>query len=143
MREKNYQRGFGSHYNSIVSTKKNRGRPYKDFGSEDGDEDFNASGPPTPENFSTPTPSPSCEMDSFNPTYIEEEAVEDFSNDADASMYNLSSPDQRVCIPYNILTCLKEEKVSSVPYNINGNHRYIISLPDGKWHKSQEDGRWF
>ena len=61
----------------------------------------------------------------------------------DASMYNLSTPDQHVFFPLDIFMDIEEEKVTSVPYNINGNHSYTIKVSNMKWHKAQEDGRWF
>ena len=38
---------------------------------------------------------------------------------------------------------MDKQQVTKVPYNINGNHCYTIEVHSGKWHKAQEDGRWF
>ena len=58
-------------------------------------------------------------------------------------MYNLSTPDQCVLFPFDVFMDIDKEEVTSVPYNINGNHSYRIKVPNMKWHKAQEDGRWF
>ena len=67
----------------------------------------------------------------------------DFSSEKDASMYNLSTPQQRVLFPFELFEDMDNEQVTKVPYNINGNHCYTIEVHSGKWHKAQEDGRWF
>ena len=125
--------GFGSHYNAVVSKKKNKGQLYMDI----------SSGPPSPGEISTPVPSPSDEQNEFNPTLDVSEILPDFSSEPDASMYNLSTPDQRVLFPLETFAGIEKEPVLKVPYNINGNHSYSIDIQRGKWHKAQEDGRWF
>ena len=125
--------GFGSHYNAVVSKKKNRGQLYMDI----------SSGPPSPGEISTPVPSPSHEPNDFNPTFDGSEMLPDFSSEPDASMYNLSTPQQRVLFPLELFEDMDNEQVTKVPYNINGNHCYTIEVHSGKWHKAQEDGRWF
>ena len=125
--------GFGSHYNAVVSKKKNRGQLYMDI----------SSGPPSPGEISTPVQSPSHEPNDFNPTFNGSEMLSDFSSEPDASMYNLSTPQQRVVFPLELFEDMDNEQVTKVPYNINGNHCYTIEVHSGKWHKAQEDGRWF
>ena len=66
-----------------------------------------------------------------------------FSSEPDASMYNLSTPDQRILFPLDLFMDIEKEDVTSVPYNINGNHSYWIKMPNMKRHKAQEDGQWF
>ena len=124
--------GFGSHYNAVVSTKKNRGQLYMDI----------SSGPPSPGEISTPVPSPSHEPNDFNPSFDGAEMLPDFSSEPDASMYNLSTPQQHVLFPLELFEDMDNEQVTKVPYNINGNHCYTIEVHSGKWHKAQEDGRW-
>ena len=125
--------GFGSHYNAVVSTKKNRGQLYMDI----------SSGPPSPGEISTPVPSPSHEPNDFNPSFDGSEMLPDFSSEPDASMYNLSTPQQRLLFPLELFEDMDNEQVTKVPYNINGNHCYTIEVHSGKWHKAHEDGRWF
>ena len=125
--------GFGSHYNAVVSKKKNRGQLYMDI----------SSGPPSPGEISTPVPSPSHEPNDFNPTFDGSEMLPDFSSEPDASMYNLSTPQQCVLFPLELFEDMDNEQVTKVPCNINGNHCYTIQVHSGKWHKAQEDGRWF
>ena len=125
--------GFGSHYNAVVSKKKNRGQLYMDI----------SSGPPSPGEISTPVPSPSHEPNDFNPTFDGSEMLPDFSSEPDASMYNLSTPQQHVLFPLELFEDMDNEQVTKVPYNINGNCCYTIEVHSGKWHKAQEDGRWF
>ena len=67
----------------------------------------------------------------------------DFSDEPDSSRYNLQSEDQRVIFPEHIFDDIDPQKVKFVPYNITGNHSYVIEVPSNKWHKYQEDGRWF
>ena len=67
----------------------------------------------------------------------------DFSSESDALMYNLSTPDKRVLFPLELFDDMDKEQVAKVPYNINGNHCYTIEVHSGKWHKAEEDGRWF
>ncbi|MCG8623656.1 MAG: hypothetical protein MJE68_16890, partial [Proteobacteria bacterium] len=55
----------------------------------------------------------------------------------------MESPDERVLFPEEIFTDVEPEEVERVPYNINGNHSYIIRNISKKWHKAQEDGRWW
>ena len=125
--------GIGSHYNAVVSKQNNRGQLYMDI----------SSGPPSPGEISTPVPSPSHEPNDFNPTFDGSEILPDFSSEPDASMYNLSTPQQRVLFPLELFEDMDNEQVTQVPYNINGNHSYTIEVQGGKWHKAQEDGRWF
>ena len=33
---------------------------------------------------------------------------------------------------------IDKEEVTSVPYNINGNHSYRIKVPNMKWHKHKK-----
>ena len=89
------------------------------------------------------TPSPSHEPNDFNPTFDGSEMLSDFSSEPDASMYNLSTPEQRVVFPLELFEHMDNEEVTKVPYNINGNHCYTIEVHSGKWHKAQTDGRWF
>ena len=86
---------------------------------------------------------PSHEPNDFNPTFDGSEMLPDFSSEPDASMYNLSTPQQRVLFPLELFEDMDNEQVTKVPYNINGNHCYTIEVHSGKWHKAQEDGRWF
>ena len=124
---------FGSHYNAVVNKKKNKGQLYMDI----------SSGPPSPGEIPTPVPSPSDQPDDFNPTFEECEMLPDFNSEPDASMFNLSAPNQRVLFPLEIFDGVEKEPVPKVPYSINGNHSYTIDIQMGKWHKPQEDGRWF
>ena len=167
-RDKNDPRGLGNHYNSVVKKSKNKGRGYIDFGSaEPGrylkptrtsprkkksesnipeemyslhEKSHNSSHPPSPGNVQTPLPSPSPSVENVTP---EHDAVHDFSSDPDASMYNLQSEDERVLFPEDIFEDVEPQEVNSVPYNIDGNHSYSIKTQNRKWHKFQEDGRWF
>ena len=136
-RERGDKEGFGNHYNAVVSQNKNKGQMYTDIQPD------TTSGPPSPGDVSTPVPSPSYQNDDFNPTYVEDDGQQDFTSEPDASMYNLSTPDQRVLFPFDVFMDIDKEEVTSVPYNINGNHSYTIKVPNMKWHKAQEDGRWF
>ena len=136
-RERGDKEGFGNHYNVVVSQKKNQGQMYIDIQPD------TTSGPPLPGDLSTPAPSPSYQNDHFNPTYVEDDGQQDFSSEPDASMYNLSTPDQCILFPLDVFADIEKEEVTSVPYNINGNHSYQIKIPNMKWHKVQEDGRWF
>ena len=102
-----------------------------------------SSGPPSPGEISTPVPSPSHEPNDFNPTFDGSEMLPDFSSEPDASMYNLSTPQQCVLFPLELFEDMDNEQVTKVPYNINGNHCYTIEVHSRKWHKAQEDGRWF
>ena len=129
--------GLASHYNAVVSKKKNKGRIYIDQQSHE------VSGPPSPFEVETPVPSPSYGKDDFDPTYEGSDLLPDFSSESDASMYNLSTPDERVLFPLELFDDMDKEQVAKVPYNINGNHCYTIEVHSGKWHKAQEDGRWF
>ena len=101
------------------------------------------SGPPYPGDVSTSVPSPSYQNDDFNPTDVEDVGQQDFNSEPDASMYNLSTHDQCVLFPLDLFMDIEKEDVTSVPYNINGNHAYWIKMQNMKWHKAQEDGRWF
>ena len=129
--------GLASHYNAVVSKNKNKGQIYIDHQSHE------VSGPPSPFEVETPVPSPSYGKDDFDPTYEGSDLLPDFSSEPDASMYNLSTPDERVLFPLELFDEMDKELVAKVPYNINGNHCYTIEVHSGKWHKAQEDGRWF
>ena len=129
--------GLASHYNAVVSKNKNKGRIYIDQQSHE------VSGPPSPFEVETPVPSPSYVKDYFDPTYECSDLLPDFSSESDASMYNLSTPDECVLFPLELFDDMDKEQVAKVPYNINGNHCYTIEVHSGKWHKAQEDGRWF
>ena len=129
--------GFGNHYNAVASQNKNKDQMYTDIQPD------TTSGPPSPRDLSTPVPSPSYQNDDFNPTYVEDDGQQDFSSEPDASMYNLCTPDQCVLFPLDLFMDIEKEEVTSVPYNINGNHSYWIKIRNMKWHKAQEDGRWF
>ena len=94
------------------------------------------SGPPFPGDLSTPVPSPSYQNDDFNPTYVEVDGQQDFSSEPDASMYNLSTPDQHILFPLDLFMDIEKEEVISVPYNKNGNYSYWIKIPNMKWHKA-------
>ena len=131
--------GLASHYNAVVSKNKNKGQIYIDLQSQE----VSGSGPPSPFDVPTPVPSPSYGKDDFDPTYEHTELLPDFSSEPDASMYNLSIPQQRVLFPLELFEDMDNEQMTKVPYNINGNHCYTIEVHSGKWHKAQEDGRWF
>ena len=74
---------------------------------------------PSPRNVQTPLPSPSPSIENVTPG---DDIVHDFSNDPDASMYNLQTEDERVIFPEDIFEDVEPQEVNSVPYNINGNH---------------------
>ena len=59
--------------------------------------------PPSPFQVETPVPSPSYGKDDFDPTYEGSDLLPDFSSESDASMYNLSTPDERVLFPFGTL----------------------------------------
>ena len=67
----------------------------------------------------------------------------DFSNEVDCLMYNLKSEDDHIIFPEEIFVGVDPENVKRVPYKINGNHSYRINVTMNKWHKYQDDGRWF
>ena len=136
-RERGDKEGFGNHYNAVVSQNKNKGQMYTDIQPD------TTSGPPFPRDLVTPVPSPSYQNDDFNPTYAEDDGQQDFTSEPDESMYNLSTPDQCILFPLDLFMDIEKEDVTSVPYNINGNHSYRIKMPNMKWHKAQEDGQWF
>ena len=107
-------------------------------------EDFGPIFESTPPAPTTPNPSPTHVMDDFNPTMLDPTVVPDFSNEPDASVYNLREEEQKVNFPEDIFHEEHKEIVTQVPYNINGNHFYSIQLLSGnKWTKVTEDGRWF
>ena len=109
-RDRNDIQGLGSHYNSIVSKRKNNGREYEDYGVHDinqqvpdqsthnktieeenyiDDFNFEENGPPNPSLIITPTPSPDNMLDDFNPTYIQPESTtENTFDDPQAAIYN-------------------------------------------------------
>ena len=156
--------GLGHRYNSVVRKKYNDGQGYISFG-----EDFqhpqklgditdstpllkrrqlnrssassssSTLGPSTPGDIPTPNGTPPCTEQEDTPIEMEF----DFTNDEDASQYNLTSEDQRVRFPEEIFDDIQPETLKYVPYNINGNHSYRIQVPNNKWHKYQDDGRWF
>ena len=161
-------KGLGSHYNSIVSKKKNKGRVYEDYGAdvhfqlppEEGtggnpnevdsagnyidDFDFEDVGPPNPGIILTPTPSPDSTLDDFNPTYVWQPAnTESTFDQPEAAIYNCRSEGERIQFPYTAAAELSTENIEKVPYNINSNHHYRINVADRDWHKIQEDGHWF
>ena len=150
---RNDTRGLGNHYNTILKKRINNGRTYIDFGQEvqetglsetyasnlrimSPDESSSSTGPSTPGNINTPNNSGSESED-------DDISQQDFSNEADCSMYNLHSEEDRVVFPEEIFSDVDPEIVRCVPYNINGNHSYRIDVTENKWHKHQDDGRWF
>ena len=161
-RNRNNIKGLGSHYNSIVSIKKNNGRRYEDYGSHqppagnevelesqplaNENEEDETLGPPSQGSLETPVPSPhsELELDDFNPTVNHSTAPPyNFDDEPDASMYNVRSKDEKIVFPYDIVNTIPTEHVAKVPYNINGMHNYEIPVEQNDWHKLQEDGRWF
>ena len=90
--------GLASHYNAVVSKNKNKGQIYIHLQSQE----VSGSGPPSPFDVPTPVPSPSYGKDDFDPTYEDTELLPDFSSEPDASMYNLSTPQQRVLFPLEL-----------------------------------------
>ena len=157
-------KGLGSHYNSVVSKKKNKGRPYEDYGAAVevendaykrrsrtpdhelnymNDFQFEDLGPPNPGMVLTPTPSPNNTFDDFNPTYIRQGInTERVFDQPEAAIYNSRSQDERINFPYSAAADLPTENTDKVPYNINGNHHYKINVGERDWHKIQEDGCW-
>ena len=109
-RDRNDIQGLGSHYNSIVSKRKNNDREYEDYGVHDinqqlpnqsthnetieeenyiNDFNFEEDGPPNPGLITTPTPSPDNTLDDFNPTYIRPETTtKNTFDDPQAAIYN-------------------------------------------------------
>ena len=166
-RDKNDLRGLGNHYNTIIKKSINKGRKYNDFGQEGQNPEFvdtdsstrqrtelsdispssstiisqhesssPTTGPSTQGNIDTPDGSVSdCDDNNIS--------QQDFSNEPDYSKYNLRSEEVRVIFPEEIFSGVQPEKVTCVPYNINGNHSYKIHVTKNKWNKHQEDGRWF
>ena len=96
-------------------------------------------GPSTPGDIPTPDQTPLRTVQEDN----EDEIEFDFTTDTDASQYNLTSEDQCVLFPEEIFDDIQPETLNYVPYNINGNHSYRIEVPNNKWPKYQDDGRWF
>ena len=96
-------------------------------------------GPSTPGDIPTPNRTPLRTEQEDTPDEIEL----DFTNDENASQYNLTSEDQHVQFCEEIFDDLEPETLNYVPYNINGNHSYRIQVQNNKWHKYQDDGRWF
>ena len=96
-------------------------------------------GPSTPGDIPTPNGTPPRTQQDDTPNEIEF----DFTNDEDVSQYNLTSEHQCVWFPEEIFDDIQPETLKYVPYNINGNHSYRIQIPNNKWHKYQDDGRWF
>ena len=164
-RDRNDIQGLGSHYNLILSKKKNNGREYEDYGVQDinqqvpdqstynktikeenyiDDFNFEEDGPPNPGLIITPKTSPDNMLDDFNPTYIRPESTtENTFDDPQAAIYNSRGEGERICFPYMAASDLTTENISQVPYNINGNHHYKIPVSGTNWHKLQEDRRWF
>ena len=99
---------------------------------------LSTSGPSTPGDIPTPNRTPPHTEQEDTPDEIEF----DFTNE-DASQYNLTSEDQCVWFPEEIFDDIEPETLNYVPYNINGNHSYRIQVLNNKWHKYQDDGRWF
>ena len=151
-RDKNDPRGLGNHYNTIIKKSINKGRKYTDFGQEAQNPelvDANYSRRQIiNENESSTSSSCACSQGDVNtPNNSESEddgnIDPDFSNEQDCSNYNLQSEDERVLFPEHIFNDIHPQNVKCVPYKINGNNSYRIHLPTAKWHKYQEDGRWF
>ena len=169
-RDRNDQIGISNHYNSVLKKKYTNGRRYIDFGNENEvveDEpastslnrkremnrtlastssssdhgQSSTSRPPSPGDVDTPNQLATEEKEDEDDDEYQEEF--DFSNEPDASRYNIKSPDECVIFPEEIFDDIEPQKVRFVPYNINGNHSYIIEVPSKKWHKYQDDGRWF
>ena len=161
------EKGLGSHYNSVVSKKRNKGQKYEDYGIEENHEEcqdkhvlnttspeinyvddfeFDELGPPNPGTILTPTPTPTPEKEpnDFNPTYIREEPTsESMFDQPESAMYNSRDPGERIRFPELLLDELPVENIAKVPYDIYGNHHYKIHVPDKNWLKAQDDGRWF
>ena len=155
--------GLGNHYNSVVRKKYNNGEGYIDFGQQVENVDSaektsnlsslerkrqqnrssastssSTSGPSLEGNFPTPQNVPIL----FE--HEDQDKVEHhFSADPDASEFNATSESQHVIFPEEIFEDIQPENVRCEPYNINGNHCYTINVPSKKWHKYQDDGRWF
>ena len=159
--------GLGHHYNSIVSKKYNNGEGYIDFGQEvenvnntkntsnlssfEQKRQQNRSSASTSSSSlgpllegDVPTPQNSCiSVEVEDEDENEDEVEYDFSTDADASEFNVTSESQRILFPEEIFENIEPSKVRCVPYNTNGNHSYTIHVPSKKWHKYQDNGRWF
>ena len=103
--------GLASHYNAVVSKNKKKGQIYIDLQSQE----VSGSGPPSPFDVPTPVPSPSYGKDDFDPTYEDTDLLPDFSSEPDASMYNLSTPDQSVLFPLELFEDMDNEQVTKVP----------------------------
>ena len=65
-------------------------------------EDFGQIFESTPPAPTTPNQSPTHVMDDFNPTMLDPTVVPDFSNEPDASVYNLCNEEQKVNFPEDI-----------------------------------------
>ena len=151
--------GLGHHYNSIVRKKYNNGEGYIDFGQEvknvnnaKNTSNLSSLEQKRQQNRSSTSASssssgPSLEGDVPTPQNscisVEDEVQYDFSTDPDASEFNATSESQCILFPEEIFEEIEPAKVCCLPYNINGNHSYTINVPSKKWHKYQDDGRWF
>ena len=135
--ERGDKEGFGNHYNAVVSQKKTRAKCTQIFSQTLLQDHL------SPGIYQHQFPHLHIKNDDFNPTYVEVDGQQDFSSEPDASMYNLSTPDQHILFPLDLFMDIEKEEVTSVPYNKNGNYSYWIKIPNMKWHKAQEDGQCF
>ena len=106
--------GFGSHYNAVVNKKKNKGQLYMDLSLDH---------PPQGTYLLLSHHLVINQMTSIQ-LLRNSEMLPDFNSEPDASMFNLSAPDQHVLFPLEIFDGVEKEPVPKVPYNINGNHSY-------------------
>ena len=156
--------GITNHYNSVLKKKYTNGMEYIDFGNENEvvedhptstslsrkreinrtlvSTSSSTSGPPSPGDVDTPNELVT-EVTEENEDDNDYQEDFDFLDEPDTSRYNLQSEDQCVIFPEHIFDDIEPQTVRFVPYNITGNHSYVIEGPSNKWHKYQEDGRWF
>ena len=154
--------GISNQYSSVLRRKYTDGMEYVDFGHETEVVEDNSpstslnrkkemnrtvassssstSGPPSPGNVETPIELLTQEGNENENEYQKEF---DFSDEPDASKYNARNEEERTTFPEHIFQDIQPEAVTFVPYNITGNHSYRIQVPSKKWHKYQDDGRWF
>ena len=155
--------GLGHHNNSIVRKKYNNGEGYIDFGQEvdnvnNAENTSNLSSLEwkrqqnrSSASTSSSSSGPSLEGDVPTPQNLhilvededEDEVWYDFSTDPDASEFNVTSESQHILFPEEIFEEIEPANVCCVSCNINSNHSYTINVPSKKWHKYQDDGRWF
>ena len=160
--------GISNHYNSVLKKKYTNGTSYIDFGNENEVVEDNpastslgrkremnrtlasTSSSSAPGQSSTSHPSSPGDVDTPNVLVIEKKKNEDdneyqeefdFSDEPHTSCYNIKSQDEHVIFPEHISDYIEPQTVRFMPYNINGNHSYVIEVPSKKWHKYQEDGR--